>query len=74
MARAAWRSTWRDEDRPASMLALATHWGVTPTWLDSGHLGAYALRASSLRAVMLDTIDAADTPRTEGSGPQLAVK
>ncbi|MDP3234108.1 MAG: alpha/beta hydrolase family protein [Myxococcales bacterium] len=59
---------------PASMLALATHWGVTPTWVDSGHLGAYALRASTLRAAMLDTLDAADTHRSEGSGPQLAVK
>lgn len=52
---------------PSSMLALAKHWGVTPTWVDSGHLGAYALRASSLRAAMLDTLESADARRGEGS-------
>lgn len=59
---------------PASMLALATHWGVTPTWVDSGHLGAYALRASTLRAAMLDTMESADARRGEGFGPQPTVK
>lgn len=59
---------------PASMLALAKHWDVTPTWVDSGHLGAYALGASALRAAMLDTMDRADAHRGEGFGPQPAVK
>lgn len=37
---------------PASMQALAEHWAVTPTWIDSGHLGAYALHGRVLRAAV----------------------
>ncbi len=59
---------------PSSMLALAKHWGVTPTWVDSGHLGAYTLRAATLRAVMLDTLESAHAHRGEGSSAQPAEK
>lgn len=38
---------------PSSMERLAAHWGVTPTWVDSGHLGAYAFHAAALRSAML---------------------
>lgn len=51
---------------PSSMSALAHHWGVTPTWLDSGHLGAYALEAAALRAAMLRMLEPGAPPSSGG--------
>lgn len=37
---------------PSSMEAIARHWGVAPTRIDSGHLGAYGLHRRQLVEVM----------------------
>lgn len=42
---------------PASMERLAAHWGITPTWIDSGHLGAYAFHGRTLRNAVLSLLD-----------------
>ncbi|MBL8923504.1 MAG: alpha/beta hydrolase family protein [Myxococcaceae bacterium] len=43
---------------PAAMERLARHWGVTPTWVDSGHLGAWAFHGRALRRAVLTTLTA----------------
>lgn len=41
---------------PSSMEAIAKHWSVEPTRIDSGHLGAYALHRGKLVDVMLKAL------------------
>jgi hypothetical protein len=41
---------------PSSMEQVARHWGVTPRWVASGHLGAYALHGRELRAAILGAV------------------
>jgi hypothetical protein len=41
---------------PSSMEAIAKHWSVAPTHVDSGHLGAYALHRGQLVDVMLKAL------------------
>lgn len=42
---------------PAAMSAIARHWGVTPTSIETGHLGAYALHARALREVIVKLVE-----------------
>jgi hypothetical protein len=41
---------------PTSMQDIAQHWGVAPTHVDSGHLGAYALHGGALRRAVLQSL------------------
>lgn len=41
---------------PQSMEALAAIWGVTPRWIDTGHVGAYLLRRPTLRRAVRDVM------------------
>jgi hypothetical protein len=41
---------------PASMQAIANHWGVRPVEVESGHLGAYALHGRALRAAITQSL------------------
>jgi hypothetical protein len=41
---------------PASMEALAAIWGITPRWIDTGHVGAYLLRRPTLRRAVRDVM------------------
>lgn len=42
---------------PSSMQAIAKHWSVTPTWIDSGHLGAYAFHRGSFGRAIRSMLD-----------------
>lgn len=41
---------------PSSMEAIAKHWSVTPTRIDSGHLGAYAFHRGPLSDVIREAL------------------
>ncbi|MDX2011524.1 MAG: alpha/beta hydrolase family protein [Myxococcaceae bacterium] len=41
---------------PESMQAIASHWGIAPLVLESGHLGAYALHGRALRRAVLQSL------------------
>lgn len=50
-------ATRRDGIVPVqSMEALAAKWGVTPRWVDTGHVGAFLLRRSALRRAVWDVM------------------
>ncbi len=41
---------------PRSMEAIAAHWNVTPRWVESGHLGAYAFHREALHGAVLSAV------------------
>lgn len=41
---------------PASMAAIARHWGLEVEWLDSGHLGGFAFHRAELTRAMARTL------------------
>lgn len=41
---------------PHSMEALATKWGITPRWIETGHVGAFLLRRPTLRRAVRDVM------------------
>lgn len=41
---------------PHSMEAISTHWRITPRWVDSGHLGAYAFHRDALHEAVSSTL------------------
>lgn len=41
---------------PEDVVAIGRHWGVSPRWLDDGHVSALALRVWGLRQAIVDTL------------------